>query len=138
MQTTALALQDSILNTLPRNLKEAIETYAVETAMPSAFVIELAIVFFLDPDAMTFDDCKVGVMREPLARLKAYQGTHQGIQGVLEQLPHPIQATIAAYAAEAVLSPEVVIEFALVNFLEPGVTSFDEFQTNLDHRSHAA
>jgi hypothetical protein len=138
MQTTALALQDSILNALPQNLKGAIEAYAVETEMPSAFVIELAIVFFLDPDAMTFEDCKVGVMREPLARLKAYQGTHQGIQGVVEQLSHPIRATISGYAAEAGLSSEVVIEFALVNFLEPGVTSFEQFQTDLDQRSHAA
>lgn len=129
MQTTELALQDSVLDSLSSDLKDAIRAYAVEAELPPAFVIELAIVFFLDPDAMTFDDCRVGIMREPLARLQTYKGTFQGIKDdLLEQLPNHIQATIKAYAAETGLPSETVMEFAIVHFLEPDATTFEELQ----------
>jgi hypothetical protein len=59
-----------ILDLIPLNLRAAINEYANEVEMPSAFVVELAIAHFLDPDSMTYEDCQVGIGRAQVERLK--------------------------------------------------------------------
>jgi predicted transcriptional regulator len=59
-----------ILDLIPLNLRAAIDEYANEVEMPSAFVVELAIAHFLDPDSMTYEDCQVGIGRAQVERLK--------------------------------------------------------------------
>lgn len=58
-------------------LHTAIERYAVETGMPPEVVIELVVAYLLDADAVTFDDCNVGVQRELLERLQRYAALRQ-------------------------------------------------------------
>ncbi len=59
------------------SLQTAIERYASETEMPPEVVVELAVTHFLDPESATFEDCSVGVQREPLERLQRYVETRQ-------------------------------------------------------------
>jgi hypothetical protein len=68
---TAMA-EGSILAELPLSTQAAIAHYANANQMPPEFVLELAIAHFLDPDAVTFDDCQLGVQREQIQRLKQY------------------------------------------------------------------
>lgn len=66
--------ESSILAELPIATQTAIAHYATANEMPPEFVLELAIAHFLDPDAVTFDDCQVGVQREQIELLKRYAG----------------------------------------------------------------
>jgi len=59
-----------LLSELPVALQNRLGQYATFYEMPVEFVVELAIAFFLDPDAMTFDDCQVGVRQEQVERLR--------------------------------------------------------------------
>jgi hypothetical protein len=73
MQTTDIAALKGILNHLPTNIREALETYAKETDLPVEFVIEMAIATFLDIDAVTFSDCQIespGRLREQVEMLR--------------------------------------------------------------------
>lgn len=65
-------IEGSILAELPGSMQAAIAHYAQANEMPPEFVLELAIVHSLDPDAVTFDDCQVGVQREQVALLKQH------------------------------------------------------------------
>ncbi len=67
----------SMLSELPFFIQTAIAQYADENEMPPEFVVELAIAHFLDPDAVTFDDCQVGVQREQVELLKLRHHTQQ-------------------------------------------------------------
>ena len=73
MQTTDIAALKGILNHLPMNIREALESYAGETDLPVEFVIEMAIASFLDVDAVTFSDCRIdspGRLREQIEMLR--------------------------------------------------------------------
>lgn len=60
----------TLLAELPIPLQNRLSQYALLYGMPVEFVVELAIAFFLDPDAMTFDDCQIGVRQEQVESLK--------------------------------------------------------------------
>ncbi|MBN8564929.1 MAG: hypothetical protein J0L70_30915 [Leptolyngbya sp. UWPOB_LEPTO1] len=86
MQTTDIAALKSILNHLPTNIREALETYAQETDLPIEFVIEMAIASFLDIDAVTFSDCRIespGRLREQVETLQIQ------LAAAKAQLPQP-------------------------------------------------
>lgn len=70
--TQSAVTEGSILTELPGSMQAAIVHYAETNEMPPEFVLELAIAHFLDPDAVTFDDCQVGVQREQVELLKQY------------------------------------------------------------------
>lgn len=55
---------DDPLTDLPLAMQTRIRQYAQFYEMPSEFVLELAIVHFLDPDSVTFDDCRITTQRE--------------------------------------------------------------------------
>lgn len=63
----------SLLTELPLLLETRIRQYANDTEVPPEFVIELAIAHFLDPDSVTFDDCRIRVQRDLVDLLKQYQ-----------------------------------------------------------------
>lgn len=78
--------QSSIENTdllaeLPLFLESRVREYAEDTEVPPEFVVELAIAHFLDPDSVTFDDCRIRVQGDLVEWLKQQ---------------HKIQATTAA------------------------------------------
>ena len=62
----------SLLAALPPVLQSQAIQYAEHTEIPSELVIELAIAHLLDPDSVTFDDCKVKVEKTSVAWLKQY------------------------------------------------------------------
>jgi predicted transcriptional regulator len=64
------ALDDAVI-------QAEIERYASEAEMPVEFVIELAITHFLDPDAVTFDDCQIGVQQQQIQQLQHYSQSQQ-------------------------------------------------------------
>ena len=68
----------SLLADLPASLHVPIRQYASDTEVPSEFVIELAIAHFLDPDSVTFDDCRIRVQRNLVEQLKQ-QARNQAI-----------------------------------------------------------
>ena len=55
---------------LPLFLESRIRQYANDAEVPPEFVIELAIAHFLDPDSVTFDDCRIRVQRDLVEVLK--------------------------------------------------------------------
>lgn len=62
----------SLLAVLPPVLQSQAKQYAHKTEIPPEFVIELAIAHFLDPDSVTFDDCRVKVQQGSIEWLKQY------------------------------------------------------------------
>lgn len=62
----------SLLALLPPLLQTQARQYASKAEMPPEFVIELAIAHFLDPDSVTFDDCRVKVQQGSIEWLKQY------------------------------------------------------------------
>ncbi len=60
----------SFLSELPTSLQNQVKQYASATDMPPEFVIELAIAHFLDPDSVTFDDCKIKIQPVSIEWLK--------------------------------------------------------------------
>jgi predicted transcriptional regulator len=60
----------SLLAELPHRLQNQARQYAQVADMPPEFVIELAISHFLDPDSVTFDDCRVKVQQGAIEWLK--------------------------------------------------------------------
>jgi len=69
-QVEALAEPSDRLADLPTHLQNRLHQYAEFYDMPIEFVVELAIAFFIDPDAVTFDDCQVGIRRNQVEQLK--------------------------------------------------------------------
>lgn len=67
----------SWLTHLPGSLQPGIEQYAKDYGCPPEFVVELAVTFFLDPDASSFADCQVGVQREQVHLLQQYRHDRQ-------------------------------------------------------------
>ena len=61
---------NGLLADLPAFLQIPIKQYANDTQVPPEFVIELAIAHFLDPDSVTFDDCRVSLQRNLVEQLK--------------------------------------------------------------------
>jgi len=69
---------DSVLAGLPSFLRHQVEAYAqADPQMPPEFVIELALVFLQDPDAITFDECYPGLRRGAVELLQAYRSKYQ-------------------------------------------------------------
>ncbi len=64
----------SLLAVLPPILQSQAIQYAEQIEFPSELVIELAIAHFLDPDSVTFSDCRVKVEQNSIAWLKRYVG----------------------------------------------------------------
>lgn len=65
--------RETLLSELPTFLQQQIELYAQEDeTMPLEGAIESALVFFQDPDAMTFDECYPGIRLEAIEQLEAY------------------------------------------------------------------
>ena len=62
----------SLLSELPTVLQTHIRHYAEEVEMPPEFVIALAITHFIDPDAVTFDDCQLSINHVALNWLKRF------------------------------------------------------------------
>jgi predicted transcriptional regulator len=62
----------SLLAELPQQLQNQARQYAQVTEMPPEFVIELAIAHFLDPDSVTFDDCRIKVQQGSIEWLKQH------------------------------------------------------------------
>jgi hypothetical protein len=54
----APAAAHAFLDALPEHIKQALITYAVEMDYPLEAVLEIAIAGFLDPDSISFADCK--------------------------------------------------------------------------------
>lgn len=52
------AAAHAFLDALPDRIKRAIITYAEEIDYPVEAVLEIAIAGFLDPDSLSFSDCK--------------------------------------------------------------------------------
>lgn len=63
----------SILGDLPASIQSEIENYAAEDGMPLEVLVELAIAHFLDPDSVTFDDCRVGIQRDRVELLRRHK-----------------------------------------------------------------
>jgi hypothetical protein len=52
------AAAHAFLDALPEKVRRALITYAEEIDYPVEAVLEIAIAGFLDPDSLSFDDCK--------------------------------------------------------------------------------
>jgi hypothetical protein len=52
------AAAHAFLDALPDKIRRALITYAEEIDYPVEAVLEIAIAGFLDPDSLSFDDCK--------------------------------------------------------------------------------
>jgi hypothetical protein len=64
--------ETSLLAELPYRLQNQARQYAKAAEMPPDFVIELAISHFLDPDSVTFDDCRIRVQQGSIEWLKQH------------------------------------------------------------------
>jgi hypothetical protein len=60
------AAAQALLEALPNKIKQALIAYAAEIEYPVEAVLEMAIAGFLDPDSVSFVDCKPlsGIERE--------------------------------------------------------------------------
>jgi hypothetical protein len=65
--------EPGLLASLPPWLQSQARQYATNVEMPPEFVLELALVYLMDPDAVTFDDCRVQVQWETVEQLKQYR-----------------------------------------------------------------
>lgn len=68
------ALAQSVIQELPRRIQDALTEHAIETGDPIEAVLEMAIISFLDLDAISFEDCRTdapGRLRERVAILEA-------------------------------------------------------------------
>jgi predicted transcriptional regulator len=99
-----------ILNSLPREIKTAISTYASEANLTPQAVIEYAISHFLKLDTTLTDDGQF----------------EAGDTGLVAELPHQLQNQARQYAMAAEMPTEFVIELALSHFLDPDSVTFDD------------
>jgi hypothetical protein len=69
----------AILEVLPQRIQTALTQHAVEVEEPIEAVLEMAIISFLDLDAMSFDDCRTetpGRLRERVEILESIIEQH--------------------------------------------------------------
>lgn len=66
-----------VLAHLPCSIQKGIDQYATDYEFPPEFVVEMAVTFLLDPDASSFEDCRVGVQQEQVYLLQQYRNVHQ-------------------------------------------------------------
>lgn len=110
-----------ILDSLPNNIRMAIETYAKETGLSANAVIEGAIKHFLSLDTSLSS-----------ATMRTAEET-----SLLSSLPPVLQSQAIAYAEQTELPAELVIELVIAHFLDPDSVTFDDCQVKVEQTSIA-
>ena len=121
MTSPAPPTDERILNSLPNDIRMAIETYANETGLSANAVIEGAINHFLSLDtSLSNSDARTAEKTS-----------------LLSSLPPVLQSQAIAYAERTELPAELVIELAIAHFLDPDSVTFDDCQVKVEQTSIA-
>ena len=121
MTSPATPTDERILDSLPNDIRVAIETYANETGLSANAVIEGAINHFLSLDTS----------------LSSSTARTAEETSLLSSLPPVLQSQAIAYAEQTELPAELVIELAIAHFLDPDSVMFDDCQVKVEQTSIA-
>ena len=121
MTSPATPTDERILDSLPNNIRVAIETYANETGLSANAVIEGAINHFLSLDTSLSSSA-----------VRTAEKT-----SLLSSLPSVLQSQAISYAEQTELPAELVIELAIAHFLDPDSVTFDDCQVKVEQTSIA-
>ena len=69
-----LLIEEGEISAFSPYIQKGIHSHAAEIEYPPEAVLEMAIASFLDPDAVTFDDCFPGIDRDKVSQLKRFYG----------------------------------------------------------------
>lgn len=69
-----LSIEEGEISGFSPYIQKGINSHALTIEYPPEAVVEMAIASFLDPDAVTFDDCLPGIDRDKVDRLKRFYG----------------------------------------------------------------
>ncbi|MEL7143368.1 MAG: hypothetical protein AAGL08_14235 [Cyanobacteria bacterium J06573_11] len=112
---------ERILQSLPDDIRAAILTYAHESELTAAAVIEGALQHFLELDTSLSSDS-----------IRAAED-----KSLLSALPLGLQSQAIEYAEKTEIPSELVIELAIAHFLDPDSVTFDDCQVKVQQNSIA-
>lgn len=121
MTSRTTPTDERILDSLPEEIRVAIETYANESELSANAVIEGALKHFLSLDTSLSGEVTNSAEDTSL----------------LSSLPPVIQSQAIAYAEQTEIPAELVIELAIAHFLDPDSVTFDDCQVKVEQTSIA-
>ena len=121
MTSPTTPTDERILDSLPNDIRVAIEIYANETGLSANAVIEGAINHFLSLDTSLSSSA-----------VRTAEQT-----SLLSSLPSVLQSQAITYAEQTELPAELVIELAISHFLDPDSVTFDDCQVKVEQTSIA-
>ncbi|MEN8443584.1 MAG: hypothetical protein ABG776_01080 [Cyanobacteria bacterium J06555_13] len=110
-----------ILDSLPDDVRAAIQTYARESELTAHAVIEGALKHFLELDTSLDNEAT----------------TTAEDTSLLAVLPPVLQSQAIQYAKKTEMPSELVIELAIAHFLDPDSVTFDDCQVKVEKTSIA-
>jgi len=69
-----LSIEEGEISGFSLYIQKGIHSHALTIEYPPEAVVEMASASFLDPDAITFDDCLPGIDRDKVEGLKRFYG----------------------------------------------------------------
>ena len=121
MTSRTTPTDERILDSLPNDIRAAIETYADESGLSANAVIEGALKHFLSLDTS----------------LNAETTRTVEDTSLLSSLRPVLQSQAIQYAEQTEIPPELVIELAIAHFLDPDSVTFDDCQVKVEQTSIA-
>ncbi|MGC1528973.1 MAG: hypothetical protein WA783_23215 [Phormidesmis sp.] len=121
MTSQTTPTDERILDSLPEEIREAIETYADESQLSANAVIKGALKHFLSLDIS----------------LSSETTNTAEDTSLLSSLPPILQSQAIQYAEQTEIPEELVIELAIAHFLDPDSVTFDDCQVKVEQTSIA-
>jgi len=121
MTSRTISTDERILDSLPDEIRVAIETYANESELSANAVIEGALKHFLSLDTSLSSEAT-----------NTAEGT-----SLLSSLPPILQSQAIQYAKQTEIPAELVIQLAIAHFLDPDSVTFDDCQVKVEQTSIA-
>ena len=121
MTSRTISSDERILDSLPDEIRVAIETYANQSELSENAVIEGALKHFLSLDTSLSSEA-----------MNTAEDT-----SLLSSLPPILQSQAIQYAEQTEVPAELVIELAIAHFLDPDSVTFDDCQVKVEQTSIA-
>ena len=121
MTSRTISSDERILDSLPDEIRVAIETYANQSELSENAVIEGALKHFLSLDTSLSSEA-----------MNTAEDT-----SLLSSVPPILQSQAIQYAEQTEVPAELVIELAIAHFLDPDSVTFDDCQVKVEQTSIA-
>ena len=121
MTSRTIPTDERILDSLPDEIRVAIETYANQSELSANAVVEGALKHFLSLDTS----------------LSSKTTNTAEDTSLLSSVPPILQSQAIQYAEQTEIPAELVIELAIAHFLDPDSVTFDDCQVKVEQTSIA-